>query len=343
MTVVKRNRNKRESLWAGKHKSGQPGPSPLLVIAGLPKLTALSAAATINNKEKRWKSVAGVFPNNDSEIYANDSAITDLLVRTCKFAIAGRRDEAGVTIPSRMVVAYVAAEGSDRLWDGFGHSVWPIPLVHPDWAPMKERHWRFDIHEVNILLKRAIHAAEAETPEEMRLRLEARRTDDVLLLPGSNFHLANHEQLRTRYRAFMRGEISADQIEEEVHVERFAYERLAEFYNRTGGRGKKFAVDQRKLVFAKSQYGQDGAHHDIDPGRQLTQELLRRELEGRFRFGTPLEPPGFQHDVQRELGEPLVRERFDCTINGLVEVSGDHANLFANDVVKGRDVKKVKA
>lgn len=339
--MAKRNAEKPDLSRSGKHTKGRPGRAPLLIVAGLPDATAKIAAATINNDvETRWYAVAGTFPNNDGEIYARADTITDLMTQACKFAIADAKDKDGIPIPSRIALAYVAAAGSDNLWDGFGHSVWPIPLVHPDRDPNK-RHWRFDIHAVNALLALASRSAEAEFAEAMRLRLEARRSDDVLLLPGRNFHLANDQRLATRFRSFMRGELTAPQIEREVRVERFAYERLAEFYNRTGGRGKRFAVDQRELVFAKSHLGQDGGLHDIVAGERLSQALLRRALEGRYRFGTPLQPPGFQHDVQREGGVDLVRERFDCSGKGLIEVSADHANVFANDVVTARLTRKI--
>ena len=341
--MPKRNK-KQEASLPRKQQRGPPGPSPLLVIAGLPQATAKIAAATVaNNTGTRWRAVAGVFSNDDEAMYSSTSAITDLLVQTCAFSIIGAKDADGVTNPSRIAVAYVAANGSDRLWDGFGHAVWPILLVSPkNRESAHGRHWRFDIEVVNLLLDRAIRSAKTDFAEEMRLRLEARRSDDVLLLPGRNFHLAQDDRLAAHYRAFMRGEMEIGQFEGEVRVERFAYERLRQFYDRAGGRGKRFAVDQRELVFAKSQHGQHGAHHDMDGSTRLTQTLLRSELEGRFRFGTPLEPPGFQHDVQREGGVRMVRERFDCAHKGPIEVTADHANVFANDVVTAGNVREVK-
>jgi hypothetical protein len=341
--MAKKNKNQNAPV-SRKQKRGPPGPSPLLVVAGLPQATAKIAAATVtNNAGTRWRAVAGAFSNNDDAIYGSTGSITDLLFTTCAFATIGAKDADGVTNPSRIAVAYVAAEGSDRLWDGFGHAAWPLPLVKPDWDLTKRQHWRFDIETVNVLLDRALHSAETEFAETTRLRLEARRPEDVLLLPGRNFHLAQDERLAARYRAFVRGELEVGQLEAEVRVERFPYERLAKFYERTGGRGKRFAVDQRGLVFAKSHYGQHGGHHDMGASAQFSQAVLRRELEGRFRFGTPLDPPGFQHDVQREGGAELVRERFDCTDKGPIEVTADHVNVFSNDVVTARYVKKVNA
>ena len=101
------------------------------------------------------------------------------------------------------------------------------------------------------------------------------------------------------------------------------------------GAAKCFAVDSREIVFAKSNYGQDGGQHDIPAGTEITAALLQRTLESRYRFGTPLEPPGFQHDAQFEGGSRFDHEPFDCVTKGVVEMSDDHVNIFPNDVVTG--------
>jgi hypothetical protein len=339
---VAKSKKQKDLPVSRKRKRGPPGPSPFVVVAGLPEATAQVAAATINNADDRWRAVAGTFPSKGAAIYESREAITDLLGLACAFMRSNAREADGAVNPSRIAVAYVPADGSERLWDAFGHSVWPIPLALPAENVPRGRHWRFDIETVNMLLARALRSLETGFAEAVRLRLEARHSDEVLMLPGRNFHTAADERLASRYRAFLRGDMQLDQVGAGVQLERFAYERLPEYYRRMGGRGKRFAVDRRGLVFAKSNYGQHGSPHEIAAGRKLPQPLLRRELESRFRFGTPLEPPGFQHDVQWESGEKLVRERFDCTNKGTIEVSGDHANAFPNDVVTADKVRRVK-
>jgi hypothetical protein len=193
----------------------------------------------------------------------------------------------------------------------------------------------------NGLIRQAIALVEGDPANGVRLRLES-HLDDSLLLPGKNFKLTKDEVLALRYRAFLRGDLGVEAIDAEVDVQRFPFERLRKFYKRTGGKNKSFAVDYRELVFAKARVGQDGGHHLMEPGVQLTKKRLRRELEGRFRFGTPLMPPGFQHDVQWADDINLVRERFNCADLGTVEVSGDHANIFGNDVVKAEHVKEMQ-
>lgn len=322
-------------------KRGSPGPTPLLVIAGLPEATALPAAATVNNDgHSRWRAIARAFTSRNEGIYAEAGAILELGRLACRFAIAGARDVDGIPTPSRIAVAYVESAGFNRLWDVFGHAVWPVPLRHPDWTWPKGQHWRHEIETVNAVLRHSLAAAEANAAETLRLRLEARRTGDVLLLPGRNFHLDTERRLVERFRSFMSGEIDVAGVEDGIRIEKFAYERLAEFYKRMGGRGKRFALDSRDIVFAKSNYGQDGGQHEIPASADLTATLLQRTLESRYRFGTPLEPPGFQHDAQREEGAQFAREPFDCVSKGGVKVSGDHANVFPNDVVTGPIVSR---
>jgi hypothetical protein len=317
-------------------RRGPPGPSPLLVIAGLPQATALPAAATINNdRDSRWRAVARAFARNDAGIYGDGAAIVELGRQACQFALERRRDREGVPTPSRIVLAYVAEQGFERLWDVFGHAVLPIPLDHPDWDWSKGRHWRHEIETVNLLLRRALHEAENGAAEALRLRLEARRSDDILLLPGRNFHLGPEDRLVDRFRNFMSNRLDVVGVEAGIRVERFSYTRLKPFYGRVGGRGKCFAIDSRNIVFAKSNNGQHGGQHEIPRGADMTAPLLQRTLEGRYRFGTPLEPEGFQHDVQREMGAVFNNEWFYCVIRGPRQFSGDHVNVFPSDVVTG--------
>lgn len=330
-----RKRDKKEVADLSRAQGrGPPGRSPLLVIAGFPEATAEIAAATINNDpDTRWRAIAVKFGRDDAAIYADLSATLELGRLTCAFADEAAPDPDGIPTPSRIVVAYVPCQGSTRLWDVFGHAVWPVRLEHPDWPVDARRHWRHEIEAVNSLLRAAMSSAEAEPAEGLRQRLEARRSDDPLLLPARNFHLDEVRRLFGPFRDFMAGNLGIGQVGAGVHAERFAFERLPGYYARMGGRGKRFCVDARDLVFAKSNHGQHGAHPIIERGAKVTSDLIQRVLEARYRFGTPLEPPGFQHDVQREGRTRLHNEMFDCVLRGPLPISGSHANVFPSDVV----------
>ncbi|MBB3937214.1 hypothetical protein [Aureimonas phyllosphaerae] len=305
------------------------------MIAGLPESTASVAAATIRNRDgPRWSAVAGTFPTSDNAIYV-ERPILDLGILSSRFALREERDRNGVPTPSRIVVAYVHADGSDRLWDVFGHAVWPHALRIDDWGWRGGRHWRHDVEAVNRILRQALEEIAQGPAEAMRLRLEARRCDDALLLPGRNFQLDEGGHLSERFRAFMEGRSTLEEVERGIRSERFSFERLSKFYIRTGGTRKRFAVDRRNLVFAKANVGQDGGLVHLDADGKPDAPSLRHVLEGRYRFGTPLIDAGFQHDVQKADNQKLQRERFDCALKGEHFVSGDHANVFSSDVVTG--------
>jgi hypothetical protein len=320
---------------------GPPGPSPLLVIAGLPAATAEAAARTVNNDASRWRAVAAAFPTRDGGLY-EAGPILNLAKMACNFAMAQAAAEDPVPNPSRIVLAYVASDGAERLWDAFGYSVWPFALSHPDGDWRDGRHWRHDIDAINPLIQRALREVESEATDLIRLRLEAHRAEDVLLLPGRNFVLDDEERLADRFLRFMRNEADIPDIERGVRIERFPFTRLAPFFRRHGGAGKSFAIDTRELVFAKSNNGQDGGQHVIAREEVLSASRLRRELEGRFRFGTPLQPAGFQHDVQKERGALMKDIPMACMTKGDVLASGDHVNVFPSDVVTGAGVVNAK-
>src|SRR3546814_20754645 len=108
--------------------------------------------------------------------------------------------------------------------------------------------------------------------------------------------------------------------------------KLKRFYERVGGRNKQFAVDEREIVFAKSNHGQHGGRHRIlADGEELAPAIVQGILESRFRFGTPLEPEGFQPDAQYEEKRLLDKVPFACTSKGAIEVRGSHANVYRTE------------
>jgi hypothetical protein len=293
----------------------------------------VAAAPTIEKHRANWRVVARPFTDRDHGIYSNESSIAELVRETCIFAEERARQlEPSIPEPSQIVLAYVVAPDSHRLLDAFGHSVWPIPLEPTGWTWPAGKHWRNDVETVVGLLRQAITQAESEEVKTARLRLEARRTDDAVLLPGRNFHIGE-DRLERHFIEWRNGTRTLDAIADGVSTEVFPFERLARFYSHVGGRNKRYAVDARGLVFPTSNNGQHGQTWQIPKDAKLPIDELRRLLEGLYRFGTPL-PPGFQHDVQWEGDRELVAEQFDCARAGTVKISGTHANVYPNDVVR---------
>jgi hypothetical protein len=298
-------------------------------------------ASTINNYDDLpWRAVATWFPPQDEAIYADPISLLSLGRAACGISLEGQPDTEGIPTPSRIVVAYVEAPGSSALWEVFGHSSWPVPLRFPDWQYPEGRHWRNDVAVSARVIRRALILLENDEADAVRLRLEAQRNDDALLLPGRNFHLPNGQFLIDRFRAFMANAMDIPAVEAGVRTERFIFERLPGFYKNTGGRNKSFAVDERDLVFAHSKSGQHGGQHPLPMGADA--EAVQRLLEGRYRFGTPFSQDGFQHDAQWEGDKPLKNERFDCAALGPVSVSGSHANVYPNDLITAHAITKIE-
>ncbi len=319
-------------------RRGPPGPSALVLIAGLPKETATIVARTIANDESlAWRAVASRFPPHDGAVYGDGDAILALGRAACGISANSGKDEQGVPTPSRIALAYVADVGAATpLWDVFGHAVWPIPLRHPDWRFPLGRHWRNDIPTAVQVIRQALRGAEQPDVDAVRLRLEAQRIDDALLLPGRNFSLGNEVTLSDRFRAFMNDEADTAAVEADIRKERLPFERLSRFYAKTGGRNKCFALDDRALIFARSNAGQHGGDHAFEAvPADAGAPTLRVALEGRYRFGTPFAQAGFQHDVQWPDGHPLDDQRFECSNKGPVAAEGTHVNVYPSDVVTG--------
>ena len=316
---------------------GAAGRAPLLVLAGLPKATAAAAANTINNHGKTsWRATAVPFPDRDP-IY-EVAAIEDLAAQVLSYARENYQGEEDPVNPTRIVLAYVDDDWTQPLWEVFGSAVFPIRMTDPGWEWPDGRPWRFDADAVHAAVSRALATAESEEVTATRLRLEAHRRDDPLLLPARNFELTRTTLLQERFLTLLESGIAPANIamiDDEVKSRKFPFAHLKKFYTKTGGQNKSFAIDARDLVFAKAHVGQDGGLHDIpaDAEEDLTTARLRRELESRFRFGTPLQPAGFQHDVQKEFDAPLIRERMFSIDRGEVNVFGDHANVFGSDMI----------
>ena len=128
-------------------------------------------------------------------------------------------------------------------------------------------------------------------------------------------------EMRIRQRAW------ADRFNELVPRE-FNSETLKKLH---GEKTQMCFQDHRRLVFFQPH---STAFHGVEWEREkIEPNSARRILRSLYRFGAAL-PQGFQHDAQREGGNYLDREVFDCDQNGSIVVSGSHANVYANDVVR---------
>jgi len=300
----------------------------------LPLATANPAAATLQNRLSGWRVKAFPFAENDGTMYSDGRATLSLLRDACDFAEVQRDKSSGSTVPrpSRILLCYVDSPTSNDLLTAFGFSTFPVPVdAKSDWKSGKS--WRFNIDTVVPAFMKAIEGTNEGTAKDVRLRIEAKRPDEVLLLPSRNYILPDKGYLSTQFEAAVYGRLGWPEVGAGLASKKYTKENLGRFYARVGGNRKHFHVDDRGLVFANSSHGLHGPTRQLQPEVKVPAEDLRRLLEGLYRFGTPV-LSGFQHDVQYERNKDLANEPFECSEVGTINVSGTHANLYTNDVVR---------
>src|SRR4051812_15416657 len=155
--MARRRKKKAVDALTRAEKRGAPGPTPLVLIAGLPETTARVVARTIiNDDDLTWHAVAAKFSPHDGAIYGEPAPILALGKAACGIAFEDHADGNGVPKPSRIAIAYVDGPGSGALWDVFGHAAWPIPLRYPDWTYVGGRHWRNDVAAAARVIRQAL-------------------------------------------------------------------------------------------------------------------------------------------------------------------------------------------
>ena len=306
-------------------------PQPMAIIAGLPAPANQAAVRALQAEFPLWKIVTERFPDSYEKTYNFESPVLDLLRAVCSFASA--QPERPVPRPAQIMLFYVEAPDSARLLDAFGYSVLPSRLDCEDWHWPQGRHWRIDSNVIEDVLIRAARNMRQEPLEGLRLRLEQPAKDEPLLLPPRNFKPRGQENLVPRFNELLRTANFEGIAFDDLEVKAFDHRNLGAFFRRVPDNYASFRVDARGLVFATSPRGQDGAKWAEDV-LALPLSEFRNMMEGLYRFGTSLRS-GFQHDVQWANNYLLSNETFyDAETGTEKKISGDHANIFANDNVR---------
>jgi hypothetical protein len=306
-------------------------PEQLVVIAGLPRPAHNAAKIAVEEAYPRWRVICEAFPEGHERIYLHDEPVERTLKKVCEFASS--QLDLPVPRPGRLVLLYVAAPGADRLLQGFGYAALPMRIDDAAWHWPHGKHWSSDATRTHALLRDAVAATEEGFLHELRLRLERADSNDALLLPPRNFEVANEGSLEQRFdRLLTEGDFVAADFDD-LASRHFAFHELKDFFKRVPANHGVFRLDRRGLIFATAPRGQHGAMRAQDLEGVAGMAEYRLLLEGLYRFGTPLRS-GFQHDVQWQ-NASLVREAFYCAKSRReVHVTGSHANIFANDVVR---------
>lgn len=312
-----------------------PGATTLVVLAGFPKGVTPALVQRVRSFKPRFEAVSVPFSEDDNRVYGPGSpAIRQLLLAACGSTLTqqAKPPNGPVPPPNRLLLLYARVPGFEELLRSFEFAPFPIPVTPPkessSWHP-----WRKDTEYVWTQIREALAFANEPSGAAMMVRLRVERLDpaDPLLLPPQNFHTPNKRPLRELFAEVQRGGRAWNGLAVgSMPVAKYDFRSLPNFFRRTGGKEKRFATDRRGLVFASANKAQHGAVRAVPPVDAAEASRLLRSL---FRFGTPV-PQGFQHDVQWPGTRLLQHEPFQCAERGEVPVSGSHANVYLNDVVR---------
>jgi hypothetical protein len=229
-------------------------------------------------------------------------------------------------VSGRLILLFVNSIDEARLLSGFEHFAYAIPVTAPAHAKAAPSDWRFEPKlAIPAIIRSVRQLIETDQPPRTLAR------SDIRMLPPVNFHCSGGSRLGAVFRAVSGGEIDWATAESGVTLRRFLHAELPKVI-KGGKKHARFYADARGLVFPPAdRSGDHGVPREISQDSPIPE--LQALLRCLYRFGTVLDY-GFQHDVQLPGGRLLDRVRFDCPINGAIEVSGTHANIYPNDFVR---------
>ena len=310
---------------------------PLLVLAGFPHTVLREVVDRIRDLNPTWRVAASAFPEK-GRLYDNPRTILDLMLQVYSHVREERPQSAtqSIPVPSRLILFYVGDVSEEALIREFGYSVLPVRLADPGREEVnRERNRRALVEGAIESINAGLILLGEPTVQELRLRLEALDPLDHLLLPPRNFQLTADLALSTWFDELLAdgGRPQGTSACPGVRTLNCTRTNFGRYLGIVKKERKRYLIDHRELVFPTSAVGRHGSTYELDEPVDQRTGTLRRWLEGLFRFGTPL-PDGFQHDVQWAAGRELQEEAFRCSQEGVVLVSGSHANVYPNDVVR---------
>ena len=301
--------------------------APLYIIAGFP---APLSQAIISSLKKGDKLKQGLYVQAASRksgpLY--QEASTNALLRET-WAEIRRYEENGLKRiePSRLVLLYVPDPSARILLDAFGFSCFPIPIqVESEQRHLLRRNPNFATQTLKHLVK--------HIPKENILMLEreisGRMRKTLLLLPPKNFiDPNNHQPLKQWFLDVINDPLELQVVSQRLTLTPLTNEDVSRL---KGGRGRAF-VDNRNLCFLPADVHQEhGRLRTLE--KELPPETIRHWLNGKFRFGIPINGEGFHYDVQKVGKGDLKGVQFECEIQGAVQTENTHINIYPNDFVR---------
>ncbi len=304
----------------------QPSKQPLFVVGGLPSPTDATCERVIRDE---FAGLCGIVHTAtgvaDNDLY-NENYSRQLITSMMAFTRVRRNAQSVAPTPGRICFLYVPTKDADALVEKLDFAVFPIKLAVLAERNEKGKMWRHDPKAVADSLRMAVKEYKAAHLHFNRIDL--RREADAIFLPPQNFELKGGMVMRDLFSEMRRGQRRWDDRFPEAEVQQY---KAGDFP--TLAAPSKFRRDVRKIVFVEPHPTAYHGNKWNDDHQAVQDDLLM--LKSLYRFGGAL-PAGYQHDAQREKGKLFKREPFNCSVNGEINVSDDHADIYPNDYIRHR-------
>ena len=309
----------------------------LYLLAGLPRNTFKFVVNSLQKDDSRSPARyrGSAAPENDWAPIYSDGAIATLLKRAGEtLSVDDHKfspDDPSLPTPRRVVLLYVPAVDAERVLQAVDFFAYTAALkLQPD-VPLStpsDIGWRHHPRDALEIVTRTI-----DQTTHILNALKAEITDKGLCplsLPSENFHFPTRDaRLAETYRCVRRsGYLSwKDVLLPEAAT--FSRDDLSTKGFRSGGYRDRFFEDARGLVFPPDPYHGKSRPVPVD-GSDTAKTLLLRQ---RYRFGVYVRDGNLHYDAQYRHPRTLKDEVMHCGMNGIVKVSGTHANIGVNDVI----------
>ncbi|MDQ2774653.1 MAG: hypothetical protein M3Y57_06970 [Acidobacteriota bacterium] len=227
----------------------------LFLLAGIPHALQTAIAAFLENLAgAHSKVIAASSPSFDGLLY-REKTVQTLLTAAAQFAVRRlkNRSDDQAARPRRIALFYVPAADDELLLRAFDFFVFPIPLrglsVFNN-AGKQRRHQR---EECEAEIRRGMDVCVRDLIGSVQRRVESRKSQEPLLLPPMNFHIAD-QRLKQAFRELTRSARAWENAMPELFVaQQFDREKLPSF----------LAVKEHQMIFQDSRKS-----FSLAPGRQ---------------------------------------------------------------------------
>jgi hypothetical protein len=306
-------------------------PVDLLLLAGLPHPLHTRIEEFLKDLAGTYSKVIAVSSgSHDGNLYRRHP-IESLLRAAADFSIRRlkNRGEGQLPQPRRIALFYVPADDEQQLLDAFDFFVFPVPLRDLALFDDSGHQKRHDRDACERALRKGFEVYSRELIGALQPRIEGRKSSEPLLLPPLNFHLRERRLRQAFCELTRRTRAWESAMPDDIVPEMFDKDQLPVFLRHQ--ERQMIFRDARNVVFPCARASEfHGQLPKVDEDSDIF--VLQDFLRSVYRFGTPL-PDGFHHDAQLEGGRSFEQMSFDCSRNGPISVSADHANLYPNDYV----------